>query len=152
MTSLRPVVKDDLRALFAVKVAPEQENFVAPNPITLAQAAYETGSEVYGIWDGETAVGLTAMIDFRLSDDLMEGDDPNSAYLWRLMIGAEHQGKGHGKRALAFFRDWARDKGLSRVTLTVAPQNTYAVGFYESFGFKRTGRIVEREIELADDL
>ena len=58
----RRVEKDHLRALFRLKVAEDQAGLVAPNEITLAQAAYEPGGYVWGLWEGDIAVGLLAMI------------------------------------------------------------------------------------------
>ncbi len=148
MVELRQVVRDDLGKLFDLKVAPEQSNFVAPNAITLAQAAYEPGSEVYCIWDGDAIVGLMAVIDCRINDDLDDGDDPNSAYLWRLMVTEGHQAKGYGRAAMVYFRSWAEEKGLPLIVTSAVPENDVAIRLYKSFGMEPTGRVVDGEIEL----
>ncbi|MEE9427000.1 MAG: GNAT family N-acetyltransferase [Paracoccaceae bacterium] len=152
MLELRKIVKPDLRTYFALKVLPEQNDLVSPNEITLAQAAYETGSYVWGLWEGDTAVGMIAMIHPRESDDLDEGDDPDAAYVWRLMVGAEHQGKGFGKQALLAAINQAANWGLPRICLTVADEAHSAIEFYENLGFVKTGRVVDTEIELIRDI
>lgn len=145
----REVTKDDLDALFRLKVRDDQPGLVAPNEITLAQTAYEgNGAYVWGLWDGDNVVGLMAMIHPREYSDLEEGDDTDAAYLWRLMIGAEHQGRGFGRAALNAAAKQARDRGLPKVSLTVVDSPISAVAFYEKAGFQRTGRIVDGEVEL----
>ncbi len=145
----REVTKHHLLALFQLKVREDQPGLVAPNEITLAQAAYEgEGVYVWGLWDEDTAIGLMAMIHPREYDDLQEGDDPDAAYIWRLMIGADHQGKGYGLAALEAAMEQTRAWGLPRITLTVADKPESALGFYERAGFRRTGRIVDEEIEM----
>ncbi len=42
----RRVTRDDLRALFRLKVDPAHDNLVAPNEIMIAQQVYEPGSAV----------------------------------------------------------------------------------------------------------
>jgi diamine N-acetyltransferase len=150
--SLRPVERDDLRPLFRLKVSEAQAGFVAPNEITLAQAPYEPGAFVFVIRAEEQIVGLIAMIDFREHPFVMEGEDPEAAHLWRLMIGAEHQRKGYGRAAMALAFDWARGRGNPRFSTSAVPENAVALRFYESLGLMPTGAIVDGEVELARDL
>lgn len=150
--TLIPVVRDDLRPLFKLKVSPDQTGFVAPNEITLAQAPYETGAYVFAVRDGETHAGLAAMIDFREHAYLTDIDDPQAAYLWRLSIGAEHQGKGHGRAAMGWLIDWAKTRGNPRMMTSAVETNTAALRFYESLGFRPTGAMEEAEVVLSRDL
>ncbi len=145
----RKVTKEHLRTLFELKVRDDQPGLVAPNEITLAQAAYEgAGAYVWGLWDGGIAVGLIAMIHSGEYADLEEGDDPEAAYIWRLMIGADHQGRGYGRAALEEAAKQARDWKLPKLTVTVVDSPISPLPFYERAGFSRTGRIVDDEIEL----
>jgi len=148
----RKVEKDHLRALFRLKVAEDQAGLVAPNEITLAQAAYEAGSHVWGLWEGDTAVGLIAMIHPHEAGGMEEGEDPDAAYIWRLMIGAEYQGKGHDRAALDLAIGQGRDWGLPRIALSVVQADNSAIAMYEAAGFRRTGKIIEDEIVLSRDL
>jgi diamine N-acetyltransferase len=146
--ALRPVERDHVLPLLRLKVAEGQEGQVADNAATLAQAAYETGSSVWGLWDGEEPVGLVAMIDPRASPWIEEGDDPEAAYLWRLMVDARHQGRGLGRAALDLVAGVARGWGLPRVMATVVDRPGGALPFYERAGFRRTGRVVDGEVEV----
>ena len=152
MISLRPVVRADLDALFALKVRPDQQAFVAPNPVTLAEVHYISGGYAFSIWADETIVGLLAMIDFREHEELFEDDDPTAAFMLRLMIGADHQGHGHGRVAVARAIDWARSRNNGCFQTSCAPENEAARRFYQSMGLTETGRIVEGEIELSLNL
>ncbi|MEO1680952.1 MAG: GNAT family N-acetyltransferase [Pseudomonadota bacterium] len=147
MTERRDVTRDHLRTLFRLKVKPEQDGQVAPNAITLAQAAYEPGGYVWGLWDGDAPVGLMAMIHPLESPDTSE-DLRDAAYVWRLMIDAAHQGAGHGRAALREVALQAQAWGMPRVALSAVETELGAIPFYERFGFVRTGRIVHGEVEF----
>jgi diamine N-acetyltransferase len=149
MISLRPVVRSDLHDLFHLSVSPHQSDYVAPNVVTLAEFAYIPGGYVFAVRGDEVIIGLMGMIDFREHDGLGEGDYPNAAFLMRMMIGAEHQGKGYGKAAMNLAFDWARARLNSAFQTSAVPGNDAALQFYEALGLVRTGRIVEDEIELS---
>ena len=147
----RPVERDHLGPLIRLDVREDQRGLVAPNAVTIAQVAYEPGAHVWGLWDGQTPVGLIAMVDPR-EGLLEEGDDPEAAFLWRFMIGAEHQGRGLGPAALGEVAAQARAWGLPRVATSTVDRPDSALPFYERHGYRRTGRIVDDEIELVQDL
>ena len=52
-----------------------------------------------------------------------------------LYIKKEHQGKGHGKEAMAFIEKYARENGYRRLQFQSEPSNPNAKAFYESLGF-----------------
>ena len=150
--SLKAVSREDLRALFQLKVDASQQDFVAPNEITLAQVAYDPNAEVFGIWADDQLVGLTALIDTTDYPHLEDGDDPNSGFIWRLMIGHSFQGNGFGTAALHEISAWARGRELPKMYLSVVPENAAAIRVYEAFGYARTGRLVDGESEFVLDL
>ena len=150
MFDARPLEKATLSLILRMEVAPEQRIFVASAPVTVAQSMFEPASEVFGLWDGEAPVGLIGMIDFTRPDaDLVEGEEPDNFYLWRLLIDQGHQRQGYGSLALGFFLDRAREKGFARVTLTAVDAPGTPIPFYERHGFTRTGRIIEGEVQMA---
>lgn len=138
--------------LIKLKVREDQSRLVTPNETTFNEAITEPGSHIWGLWVGEIPVGLLAMVNPNECDDLEEGDDPGAAYIWRLMIGEKYQKKGYGKAALSLAIDQARKWGLARVCLSVVDSPFSALTLYETFGFIRTGRLVEGEIEMTLDL
>ena len=142
--ALLPVQRAHVGALIDLRIATGQEHFVASNAITLAQAAYEPETFVFGIWADQELVGLLAAIDCRNYDELEDGDDPNSAFLWRLMIGAGFQRKGYGREALGCIRAWARDLGLLKLVTSAVPENDGAIALYEGFGLDAALPFYER--------
>ena len=150
MFEVRPLEKATLSSILRLEVATEQRIFVATAPVTVAQSMFEPASEVFGLWDGETAVGLIGMIDFTRPDaDLVEGEERGNFYLWRLLIGQGQQRQGYGSQALGFLIDRARAKGIARITLTAVEGPGTPIPFYERHGFTRTGRIIEGEVQMA---
>lgn len=150
MTTLLPITRNNLRAVIRLAVRPDQDGLVATNAVTLAEVAYDQpGSYVWALADGETPVGLLAMVHPAEYPWMEEGDDPEGAYVWRLMVGAEHQGRGHGRAGLELAIEQARAWGLPRICLSVADKPNSALAFYEAHGFARTGRVIEGELELS---
>ena len=157
MLSRRPVLRTHVLPLIGLAVRPDQVDLVSSNSKTLAQAAYETGSYVWGLWDGETLVGLMAMIhpgEYPWDDIAVPepGDNGRCCYLWRLMIGAEFQGKGYGSAALAEAFAQTRAWGYARLTAHVSDAPHSNLGFYESHGFQSTCIIEDGELVIAIDL
>ncbi len=93
-------------------------------------------------------VGLVAVVDNRDYEYLGPEDDPQSAFLWRLMIAREHQRQGFGRAAMHQVFDWVRAQGLPQVFTSIVDGNTAASRFYESLGFAFTGRSIEGEAEM----
>jgi diamine N-acetyltransferase len=152
MLERREIHRDTIRQVIDLKVRPDQSDLVAPNVVTLAQTPYETGAQVWGLWDGDVPVGLMAMVhpDEFLWHDV--GDDREAAYLWRLMIGAEFQGRGYGRAAIAEAIAVARLWHLPRLASSVVNVAHSSMPFYEKLGFRNTGRIVEGELVITMDV
>lgn len=149
MPEIKPVEKAHVRALYRLKVRPDQETLVSPSGLTMSEAPFAPGSEVFGIWDGDTPVGMISVIDYSHPDaDLDDDDDPNSLYVWRLLIDAAHQQQGYGTLALNFAKNLMNERGLPALYITAVDLPGSAIPLYEREGFVRTGRRVEDEPEL----
>ena len=153
MLEKRPITRDNLRALLMLKLRPDQENLVASNPVTIAQAAYEPNSVVFGLWDGEQAVGLFAMTDLpKHPDGVKTGDVPDAPVLWRLMISADNQGRGYGRAAMELVKQVAREWGYRKLASSVVDAPNSNMGFYEAMGFSQTGGTVDGELVIVTDI
>jgi diamine N-acetyltransferase len=152
MLERRLPTRNSLEALLALRVAPSQRGLVAEPAQTLAQAQFETGSVVWGLWEGDKAVGLMAMVDPRAYPFLEPEDDPGAAYLWRLLVDAAHQGRGHGRQALDLAVAQTRDWGLNRLMAGVVNRADSALVFYTAYGFRPTGRMPHGEVEIVLNL
>jgi histidinol dehydrogenase len=146
---VRPVTSDDVIPLVKVKTTPEQEKFVAPNAVSLAQAAYKPAGRPFGLYANGEPVGFVLLWDARRDPD--PADVADQLYIWRLMIGAQHQGKGHGQAAMRWVIDEARRMGVASVGLSHVPENPVGA-FYEKFGFRYTGKVNEGEHEMVLEL
>lgn len=150
MIEFREVTRDNVNALIKLKLAEGQSHLIAPNAVTLAQAAHEPGAHVRGIYDGARPVGLLALLDPRDSPPWMTPqDDPGALFLWRLMIAADEQGKGYGTQAIALLKAQARDWGLPQLAASVVDVPDSPMAFYEALGFVRTGKIIDDEIVIS---
>ena len=150
MIEARAVERFNLRALMRLQVGEEQRHLVASNAVTIAQVHYEPYSWLRGLWAGDEAVGLIAMIDLRPDHPDVDPNGPeNAAYLWRLMIDATQQGKGYGRQAMGLAFGQARSWGRDMLCLHVSEREGNASAFYRRFGLHPTGRIDDGEAFLA---
>ena len=86
--SLREVTKDNLRDVLRLKVAPEQERFVASNAVSIAQAYFDRDAAWFrAVYAGDTPVGFV----------MLEVNPAKAEYfLWRFMIDQRFQKLGFG--------------------------------------------------------
>jgi RimJ/RimL family protein N-acetyltransferase len=68
-------------------------------------------------------------------------------YLWRLLIGRLHQGRGIGRRAVELLIGHLRDRQLQTLTTSWGEGPGSPRPFYEGLGFVPTGEIVDGETE-----
>ena len=145
----RAVDRGNLRALLDIKVRDDQRHLVASNAVTIAQVSYEPYSWLRGLWMGDQAVGLVAMIDLRPDHpDVGPNDPKNAAYLWRLMIEATQQHKGYGRQAIVLAFQQARIWERDTLCLHVSEREGNALAFYRRFGLEPTGRVDTGEAVL----
>jgi len=58
-----------------------------------------------------------------------------------IAVAAEHRGRGIGSALMREAFEWARDRGVEKVLLSVYPHNTAAIALYRKFGFVDEGRL-----------
>lgn len=136
--TLHPVTRQNFSDLVRLKVTPEQEDFVAPNLYSIAEAYVEPLWTPLAIHAGDGLVGFA-----------MFGQDPETGRWWiiRFMIGAAHQGHGHGTAALrALVSLMAERHGCREIFLGYVPGNAIAERLYATAGFHPTGEIEHGEI------
>ena len=140
-------------ALIDLKPFESQENFVAPNIYSLAEACANTAegryAQPFGIYDGETPVGFL-MIGFDIADDDADRQKypflNNNYLIWRFMIDRNHQNKGYGKAAMQLALDFIRTWPCGEAEycwLSYEPENETAGKLYRSFGFMEAEKMPE---------
>jgi len=139
--SLREITRDTLSAVLRLKVAPEQEQFVASNAQSLAQAHFEPVTPWYrAIYVGDEPAGF-AMVEYDLRDEVW--------FLWRFMVDARFQGRGVGRRAIQMIFDHVRSQPHGTLLLTSCVPAPGGPGpFYEKMGFTYTGEEEEGELVM----
>lgn len=144
IVSLRPVTSDNLSAVMRLKVAPGQEQFVAPNTVSLAQAAYEPLAWVRAIYAGDTAVGFVMLYDDPFTPEY---------YLWRLMMDARYQGMGFATLAMEQLIDYVLGRpDAAELRVSYVPAEGSPQPFYAGLGFVDTGEVHEGENVMRLDL
>jgi diamine N-acetyltransferase len=129
--SLRPITDANLRAILRLKVAPAQEQFVAPNPVSLAQAHFEKYAWYRAICAGETPVGFMMLYDNPVKPEY---------FLWRLMVDARYQGNGFAWRAMQLLIDYVRTRpGATELLVSHGQGEGSPAPFYARLGFQYTG-------------
>ncbi|MFG1657889.1 GNAT family N-acetyltransferase [Micromonospora chersina] len=134
---LEEITPDNVLAACAIAVRPDQEGLVAPVARSLAEA-YAQPAVAWPrlVVDGDRTVGfLMGFLDIRWSQDPA---DVRSG-LWRLNIGADQQGRGYGRFAVAALADELRRRGTDRMFVTWAPGPHGPERFYDRLGFRPTG-------------
>ena len=142
--SLREVNADTVRIICRLDVSEEQQHFVAPNAVSIAEAYFEPMAWFRAIYADETPVGF-----------LMLDDDPEKPhyFLWRYMIDARYQKMGFGKRAMDLLLEYVRTRpGARELSLSCHPGDEGPEPFYRQYGFALTGRMIGDEAEMRIDL
>jgi diamine N-acetyltransferase len=144
---LQPITRHNVAEVFALELAPGQERFVAPNPWSLAQALAQY----------DTAWPRAITVDGNVVGFLMLEIDPHEPsgrpfWLWRLMIGKDHQGRGYGRDALRLACAEVRRRGATDLFTSWVPGEGSPETFYLEFGFVPTGEIDDGEVVARLDL
>ena len=135
---LREVTKETIWAVMGVEVAEDQQHLVAPTAMSIAEAYFEPKAWFRAIYADDQPVGF-----------IMLFDDPDAPkyYLWRLLIGADHQRKGYGRAAVGHLIDYVRTRpGATELRVSWVPGPGSPEPFYLDLGFEPTGEMDGREV------
>ncbi len=138
MDQVHLVTIDDqnLRQVLALRTTPAQERFVAPNAVSMSQAALSPKAWFRAIYLGDEPAGFL-MLE-------IDGDKPEY-YLWRLMIATAHQRKGIGRAALDLLVAELKRWGAAELITSVVPGEGSPGPFYLRAGFQETGEVEDGE-------
>lgn len=130
---LREITKDNLREVLRVEVAADQQHLVAPTSVSIAEAYFEPRAWFRAIYAVDVPVGFVMLyID----------EDKPLHYLWRFLIGADHQRSGYGAAALGRVIDHVRGlPGATEIKVSWVPGPGSPEPFYRKYGFEPTGEM-----------
>lgn len=133
---IRPARDEDrlpLAVLYAA-VAEERTGIGAEPPVDVeARAARWT-------LDGT----LVAFADDEVIGSLHVGETPFGYGEIGMLVARDWRGRGVGSALVAAGIDWARRRGLHKLSLSVFAHNTAAIALYRKFGFVDEGRRVKQ--------
>jgi ribosomal protein S18 acetylase RimI-like enzyme len=64
-------------------------------------------------------------------------------FLSKIYVKSAFRGRGHGKKAVQYAEQLARERGLRKIVLTVNKNNRIAIKAYEKLGFRNAGSLVQ---------
>ena len=132
MVSLKPVTRENLEEVLALRVNEDQEKYVISNAESLSRAyVYSETAYPFAIYDDDTIVGFIMMGYYEVK---------RYYTLWEFMIDSKYQNKGYGRQALKLGLNFVKEKfGPVDIYTGVTLGNTVAKKLYESVGFESTG-------------
>ena len=170
MIELKPMSILDKEMVECVNlwVTQEQDDFVAPNSYSLAEA-YDTNKKYAAKGEGSRAAPFAAYKDGKMVGFVMIGylypdeDDDKLGifcdepvyYLWRLFVDMKHQGKGVGKEILRLAMEKVKEKYLgdaSRCFASYDPDNDASRRTFSAYGFEEDGRVIDDEVVCKIDI
>jgi RimJ/RimL family protein N-acetyltransferase len=132
---IRPAEDVDRRslALLFAAVAEERDGIAAEPPIDVDERAAS--------WDVDrTLVAFAARevvgVIFIIESSFGFGEIG-------MMVARGSRGRGVGTALIAAAIEWARARGLHKLTLSVFPHNEAAIALYLKFGFAEEGRLTQ---------
>jgi diamine N-acetyltransferase len=148
--TLREITDENRDAVSALRVAPDQERFVAGVVTSLADAAATPEAKPWyrAIYAGDEPVGFV-MLSWEVAPS------PGILgpwFLWRLLIDSRQQRRGFGGAALKQVIDIVRADGATDLLTSYNPGDGSPLPFYERFGFVPTGELDGTEVVLRLDL
>ena len=142
--TLREITSETVRAVIKLAVAPEQQGFVAPNAVSLAQALFSDEAWYRAIHADDELVGFVMLADETLKK--VPPAEPK-VVLWRLMISHGHQRRGIGREVIRLLVEYVRSRPGVRHFHTSYVQEPGGPGpFYLGLGFVPNGELDEGEV------
>lgn len=134
---LAPLTRYNWEEALALKLSPEQTDFMPENLYSLAQCAFEKWMP-WGIWKNQKMVGM-----------MITGEANQIGWIYRIMIDASSQNEGVGQKALQLMLSHLKSqKKCSEIRTTVMRKNIWALYLFESAGFKEMQESFENEAVL----
>ncbi len=138
--SLRPITQKNLNECISLKVTDCQQNFIASNVKSLAEAFVNPTLYPFGIYDAKAHYQSNPiMVGFTMYEIV-----DAVGFILRLMIDEKYQRKRYGRAAMIeVMRRLKLHPEVERIATSHQRQNKAAAKLYESLGF------VEWKSELA---
>ncbi|MES2615229.1 MAG: GNAT family N-acetyltransferase, partial [Bdellovibrionota bacterium] len=142
--SFEDITKENYLKYITLKVKQHQEEFIASNVFSLAQALFYSKAKFQGILANKIPIGFYMTIQ---CNDLFEYEDGiEQPFLWRFMIDKNYQSKGFGKKALISIIEKIKQDYEAKILLTSCiSKKGSPEEFYLKIGFKKTFDKIQNE-------
>jgi len=130
---LEPLTPDNDAYVRDLRVASGQERFVETVEESLADAQPHPQAWLRAAYDADELVGFVMLWD--------SFEDPGHM-LWRLLVDARHQRRGHGRAIVEAVAQHVRAQGATALKVSAHEGDGGPRPFYESLGFVPTGEFV----------
>lgn len=146
MNNIRRLRPGEGAALRAIRL-----QALADSPAAFGSTLDETEARPMAYWENravQNAAGEESIIVIAETEDgwiglagsyLDETEPGKSCDLISMWVHPAHRGQGVGKQLVESVVDWARERGLERVSLWVTESNASAIALYTRCGFMSTG-------------
>ena len=153
MIILKEITNKNVWDVCKLKVKKDQENFVAWNLESLAEA-YATRNEgnnalPLAVYDNEELIGFVMIGKGTVGDEEESDIIKNNYSLWRFMIDGRYQGKGYAPQILDEVLKLVRTfpyGPAEYIWLSYEPENTHGKNVYLKYGFQENGEMCYDEI------
>lgn len=123
-----------------------QKRCVAPNAFSIAEAHFHPDVAWYrAICLEDVPIGFV-MLQTNV-DDIPDDEKP-AAFLWRMMIARDFQGRGYGKDVLDLLVEKCRAEGKKYLFTSCVVEQSQPYDFYVHYGFHDTGDHCDDEVIL----
>ena len=148
MVTLQNVTRENWVACTRLSLHEHQVGNLASNVATIAEAKFEVHHQLRSIYKGDKLVGMLAYCQET------EPEDTELYWIFRLMIGKEHQGKGFAHDAMKLAVLEIVKQGGKKIRTMHKPGNTTASKLYAKLGFCVIGTLDDGDtlLEYASDL
>lgn len=135
--TLREITRENFWDICNLKVAIHQEEYVAANVVSIAEAYFSKTAWLRGIYVGDTPVGFI----------MLSKDTVNQKYtLWRFMIDERYQRKGYGRKAFQKLIDEVRVfPGATELNTSYVSGKNSPKDFFVKMKFVHTGKKIGEE-------
>lgn len=124
-----------------LEVSAEQQGYIEPNAISIAQSKFEPTLKPYAIYAEDKVVG------FLMYNSVPEELD--GYWVYRIMVDKEYQGQGIGKIATKLMiSEMAKLPNAKRIVVGYHPENVNAHKLYASLGFIDHGHRFGKEMAV----
>ncbi|MGR3762969.1 GNAT family N-acetyltransferase [Rossellomorea sp. NS-SX7] len=142
---LEEINSDNWYECCELTLSKEQEAFMEPNAVSIAQSKFEPTLKPYAIYCDEIIAGF---LMFNSVKEELDG-----YWIYRIMVDWAHQGKGIGKEATRLMiEEMAKLPDADKLVVGYHPDNKGAHSLYESSGFVDEGDRFGREMAVIKKL